>query len=239
MHRGPTLAKLALVALVAGALGGCAGTDRGLEAAPRVPRQPQAQPVQFAHDVRFGPGDVRLAAAERDKLDDFLVRIRLASGDHVRVAAAGAGEAATPATLRMAERRRETVAAYLALRRATVALPRGDEVGPAPDAGVVRVVVERYLVTLPACPDWTDRPGRTFDNQAGGNWGCATAINFGLMVTEPRDLVAGRKGTPLDGEYAVMAIERYHQGKTKPLATDSMGVIESQQGQQNVGKAAE
>jgi len=84
-------------------------------------------------------------------------------------------------------------------------------------AGLVRVTVHRTLVTLPACPDWSGNPKIDSQNQPFSNFGCADAVNLGLMVARPSDLAAGRPSGTMDGEYGAAAVERYRQGKTKPF----------------------
>ena len=81
----------------------------------------------------------------------------------------------------------------------------------------VEVVLERYLVTLPACPDWSRESGTDFDNLPLSNFGCATQANLGLMVAEPKDLVRGRPLGPADGVQQAEGIVRYRTGKVVEL----------------------
>ena len=226
----PTVFILALFVVVSMMISGCAGTT--VEDWSRVPQRkaPRSERLQYGHEVQFAPGEARLDAAERRRLDAFLARADVGYRDAVHVEAALPGEVrGATEDRRLAERREATVAAHLALKKVRTQPLLGDFglKAPAPDA--VQVVVRRYVVTLPGCPDWTDRPGWTFENTVYGNWGCATATNLGLMVADPGDLVAGRPMAPVDGEYAVMAIERYHKGETKPLEPEDVSVIEAQQ----------
>lgn len=91
----------------------------------------------------------------------------------------------------------------------------------------VNLTVRRYLVTLPGCPDFTTRAGRSFDNQAHSNWGCATATNLGLMVAEPRDIAIGRGTTPGDAEALVLATQRYRAGMTRQLELGDTNTAET------------
>ncbi len=91
----------------------------------------------------------------------------------------------------------------------------------------VNLTVKRYLVTLPGCPDYTSRAGRTFDNRPHSNWGCATATNLGQMIAEPRDLVVGRGATPGDAEALTFSTQRYRAGETKPLDVDNSNTAEA------------
>ena len=96
----------------------------------------------------------------------------------------------------------------------------------APDAvpaNSLLVVVERYVVTPPDCPDWTKSPNGDHENAVTSNFGCANVTNLGLMVADPRDLVVGRDLGPADADYTSLAIQRYRAGKTAPLPGASAG----------------
>lgn len=208
------------------ALPGCA--DLRLDDWSAVPaeKEARAHPVQYAHTVHFVPGDGRLAIVERQRLETFLARIGAGRGDRVVVAAP---EAATARALRLDERRRQAVAAYLSLSHIESRPAVGDFAVEPPIGETVAVVVRRHAVTLPGCPDWSERPGRTFNNTVSSNFGCASATNLGLMVANPADLEGGRRPGPMDGAFGVLAIQRYQKGETTPLAPEDIGAIETQQ----------
>jgi pilus assembly protein CpaD len=177
-------------------------------------RAPEVLAIEHGHTVTFEAGETGLSEDQRQRLDAFLASIGARSGSPAALAAG----AALPGA---ADRRRRVVAAYLRLRglNPDAAVASAAELRPTPDT--VRVAVPRHVVSLPGCPDWSDRPGRTWNNSVSSNWGCATSVNFGLMVAEPSDLVNGRRPGPMDGEFAVLAIERYRAGETKPLLEES------------------
>ncbi len=234
--------KFLIISMVGGALmvSGCAETATAvvlgtgayyaanpdklpLEDFSNVPeaRAPRADLVQYGHDVAFAAGEARLTNGQRQRLDSFLARLEAGYGDRFYVVA-GRGRRGAPkqAAARLGERRRQAVMAFLELRRLRV-LPLRIEFGiDAPVGEAVRVIVRRYVVTLPGCPDWTGRPGISYDNATSSNFGCATAVNFGLMVADPGDIVAGRHPGLLDGEFAARSIERYRKGETTPLKGD-------------------
>jgi pilus biogenesis lipoprotein CpaD len=81
----------------------------------------------------------------------------------------------------------------------------------------VELILERHLVTLPACPDWSRQSGTDFSNQPHSNFGCATQTNLGLMVAEPKDLVRGRTLAPADGVHQAEGVVRYRTGKVVEL----------------------
>ena len=186
-------------------------------------RQPRAVPVEAAHEVMFAGSAADLNPADAARLDAFLDRTGVGRGDRVRVVA---GRAASDG---LAHRRREAVTAHLSGRGIVPRPPGGAPRRTAPPPGSVVVVVRRHVVRLPACPDWTGRPGRNFNNTVSSNWGCATAVNFGMMVADPADLGSGRDPGPTDGTYGALSIQRYHKGETTPLEPEDVGVTQSQQ----------
>lgn len=210
--------RLALAGTVLAILGGCSSTEYlgtratgsllPIEDWSSVPRRKEARAsrVSYAHEVRFAAGDATLTGDEGRRLDDFLHRLGAGYGDRLSVVG-GSG------------RRARTVTAFLSSRRlpAAVRPGRGDK---------INVVVERYVATLPGCPDWSGEPGNNFNNTAHGNWGCATASNLGRMVADPGHLVAGTALAPIDAEYGVLAIQRYRRGETRPLNVDGGSTVE-------------
>ncbi len=170
-------------------------------------------PTEMVHHVRFPAGGADLHGTEMAALDDFLRRVRPGRADRVEVVADP-----TP----LARRRAEAVTGYLA--RAGVP-PRLAVDRTRPSSATVAVRVRRHVVTLPACPDWSDEAGNTHSNSVTSNWGCATASNLGLMVADPRDLMEGREMGPADGGYVAAGIARYRAGETTPIAILNTGAV--------------
>lgn len=187
-------------------------------------KEPKASLVQYQHEIHFPYGEDTLVLAERERLSAFFDRTDLGYGDRVHVIAARAANGGrTEDAQRLDLRRKETVTAYLRQYGVRVD-PLLSSFGAATsEEGAVRVVVRRYVVTLPACPDWTAPPGHTFNNQPRSNWGCATATNLGMMVADPGDLVRGRGPGPRDGETAARSVRHYRQDATKPLLSAGTG----------------
>jgi len=161
--------------------------------------------VRFDHRVMFGQNGRGVTDQERARIDEFLDRVEPRYGDQILVGTgAGAGEG------EIAVERVAAVAEYL---RAL-----GLKVGPMPAAaqarwdGAVRVMVGRYVVTPPNCPDWTKSASYDPNNYVSSNFGCATATNLGLMVADPGDLVRGRDMGPADGAYSARMIKTYREG---------------------------
>lgn len=205
---------------------GAAGCDIHREDWSSVPqtRAPKVESVSYTHSVVFAENTFILTLEHRRQLDRFVARTQVGREDRIEVLA-GPGRQAPM------DRRVESVAAYLRHLGAQVSAGAAGFGDRPPAAKTVDVVVRRPIVVLPGCPDWSAKPDDTYDNVVSRNWGCATATNLGMMIANPRDLVAGRRLTPADGDAAVLAIQRYRAGEIKPLAPEDVGTIEAQQRQ--------
>lgn len=180
--------------------------------APEELGRPSVELVRVGHVVEFADGVRDMGPVERVRLDAFLRDVRLDRRDHVAVLS-GHGPAAAE--------RAAAVASFLD-RLGIAAEPlRLPFTSPVP-AGTVAVVVERAAVDVPSCGDF---PGETaadrYANRPIPNFGCATTRNLALMVTDPRDLVAGRPVGDADGSVMAAGVRRYLQGRTKPLLGES------------------
>jgi pilus assembly protein CpaD len=80
-------------------------------------------------------------------------------------------------------------------------------------------------VVMPHCPDWRTSPVTTYSNTQQGNFGCATTVNLGQMVADPRDLIRGSGAVENDAERTSAVIRNYKSGKELPSssATSSAG----------------
>lgn len=187
----------------------------------RTAREPQAEMVQYRHDVTFAPGQYTLTSVQGQRLSSFLDRVKVGYGDTVVLMAETPEGADFGTASRLTERRADTVSDFLAINRID-AKDLLSRLGDSPSSdNAVTVVVRRHVVALPACPDWTDKPGDNHTNQPMSNWSCATAINFGMMVADPGDLARGRQPGYADGERQAMSIENYRKGETAPLDTST------------------
>ena len=64
--------------------------------------------------------------------------------------------------------------------------------GAAPAPGEITLYVERHMVIPPNCGFWRVETSTNRKNNASEHYGCATTANLGLMVANPRDLIAGQ-----------------------------------------------
>jgi pilus assembly protein CpaD len=211
-------------ALACAALGACQtaddSTDRSLPAenwpGPQLKTEPQLQVAEYRQDVEFAPRSTSFTPGTEEALRLFLSRVGAASSDRVYVVASTPG---SPEARNLAERRSRAVAMFLAKNRVLSEARVSDVDVPAGER--VAVIVQRTAITLPACPNWTQMPNRNFDNQPMSNWSCATAVNFGLMLADPSDLVRGHDPGRADGEALARSIENYRKGKTKDIIRDA------------------
>lgn len=193
-----------------------------VEMQPREEKKVQVVPSETSFALQFTDGGATIADAEQRAAAAFLKRRALVETDEVFV-----DFGLFVDTSALATERRHNIAALVGDAGIDPARVRVRANIPGIAENEVNLTVRRYLVTLPGCPDFTSRAGRTFDNRPHSNWGCATASNFGRMVAEPRDIIEGRGETLADGEAAVLGIQRYRAGMTRQLAVDDTNTAES------------
>jgi pilus biogenesis lipoprotein CpaD len=193
------------------------------------PKQLEVDRADYRHSVYFPTDSDAITAGERNRLLTFLRTVQPGAEDSIRVEGHADERATELYNLELASRRATQVQGFLEeagygdLMVTTTAL--GEAVPAIPSTGPaawqlnrrVEVVLERYLVTLPGCPDWSRQSGTDFDNLPLSNFGCATETNFGLMIAEPRDLVRGRPLGPADGIQQAEGIVRYRAGNVVEL----------------------
>jgi type IV pilus biogenesis protein CpaD/CtpE len=163
-----------------------------------APKQLRLDEATIRVDLRFAPGSSRLVAGEAARLRALAATGRIAPADRVLVSAGGPPAVASARVAMISE----------------ALLPYGIVVSPAvvaevaPDRAVV--AVERYLVSLPPCPNWSKTPvPDEFSNSPSSNFGCTTVTNLGRMVASPADLASGQPLGLAAGKPAVDAVRRY------------------------------
>jgi pilus biogenesis lipoprotein CpaD len=198
------------------------------------PKKLEVDRADYRHAVYFETDKADLPAVEQDGLLTFLSSVAPTTRDTIRLEGHADERATDLYNLELASRRANAVAAFLrrhGYENVTVTTSSYGESIPAtagtgPDAWRqnrrVELVLERYLVTLPGCPDWSRESGTDFANLPHSNFGCATQSNLGLMVAEPRDLVRGRNLAPADGAQQADGIVRYRTGKVIELRKEKV-----------------
>lgn len=180
--------------------------------------------VTFQHYVRFGGSGAELDHAERRRLHRFLIRHDAGYGDRILIGSRGIR--ATGTEVRQASRRETTVAAELRkLDLPTGLLP--DVPAKENWDGTVEIVLGRYIVIPPDCPDWSKRADGDPANRRSSNFGCANTVNLGLMVADPGDLVRGRAGGPADGATGARRYKDYREGSEQKAPAITPLMIQS------------
>jgi pilus assembly protein CpaD len=197
------------LALVCGALQAC---DSPGEWSPaEAPKQLRVDFQRLTHTAGFAANSTQLAPSEQQSLSTFLQTAQVTTDDPVYLEAV-AGD-------RLGASRIGALARDLTRKGYSVAsLPAAADAVP---PNTLLVVVERYVVTPPDCPNWTKSQSGDHDNATSSNFGCSSITNLGLMVADPRDLVIARQLGPASAAQAGLAIQRYRAGQTSPLPTDS------------------
>ena len=198
------------------------------------PKQVEVDRAEYRHAVYFATDHAEISGFEEDRLLAFLASVQPGSRDTIRLEGHADERATDLYNVELAARRAESVGAFLRQQGfddLTVTSSAFGEAVPAvagsgPESWQpnrrVELVLERYLVTLPPCPDWSRQSGTDFANLPHSNFGCATQTNLGLMVAEPRDLLHGRGLAPADGVHQAEGIVRYRTGKVVELEEEKV-----------------
>ena len=167
--------------------------------------------VQYKHEIKFDGGKNLPSEAEYDRFDTFMKTIDLGYADEVLLRGSSAF-------------RRNAMASYI--HHLGIPAQVQSEPGTKDElaANTVSVTVNRYVVTPPACPNWSNFNGNNERNTPGSNYGCTTDASLGYMIANPRDLVQGRVPEPADSTPLIGAMQRYQAGRvTKPASVGTGG----------------
>jgi len=203
----------ALFLLALAACGGPGNEELQPFSSSEAPKQLHVEHLRLQYAPSFVPGSSELGFDEANRLEAFLDQAAVRPNDRVYVA--------TPPG--------DTLAAVRVGRLVRLLDQRGVGVQtiPPPPVGVppnhVLMLVDRYVVTPPSCPDWSGDPATGHANVPGSNYGCTTVTNLGLMLDNPRDLVMGRSLAPAEGNPPLGAMQRYRTDQVKPFITQNGG----------------
>ncbi|MGH6945302.1 MAG: CpaD family pilus assembly lipoprotein [Geminicoccaceae bacterium] len=198
------------------------------------PKKLEVERAEYRHSVYFATDRAEISALERDRLLAFLESVQPGGRDDIRIEGHADERATDLYNVELASHRIQSVADFLRQEGlgdlTTTSSAYGESVPAVEGSGPkawranrrAEVIVERYVVTPPACPDWSRASGTDFANLPHSNQGCATETNLGLMIAEPKDLVRGRGLAPADGTQAAEAIVRYRTGKVTPLLEEEV-----------------
>jgi pilus assembly protein CpaD len=198
-------------ALLAATLAGCAPYTKATWTPAEAPVENEVRWTESKHVVRFTQGESELSAGERSRLEAFLSLARPDYTDRVFVL----GEDGGLDSRRVASVREHLVERRLANRQ----IMSGAAADDGPNA--LTVVIGRYIVIPPSCPNWSKPSTGDSNNRTSSNFGCATATNLGAMVADPGDLVTGKSLGPGDATVSAGAVQRYREDSIKELPTDA------------------
>lgn len=223
-YRGPTVAFVALLMLAV--VAACAPEASHWSPQQSVKRN-EVRWITFEHNVRFNPASSGLGQAERIRLQRFLARHDAGYGDTLMIGARGKNITGT--NVRRAGRRESLVSAEIRKLKLPASLLPDTKSSEIWD-GSVKVVLGRYVVIPPKCPDWSKRADGDSANRPSSNFGCANTTNLGLMVANPGDLVRGRTPGPADGATGARRYKQYREGDQKKSPAITPLVIQSSVG---------
>lgn len=167
--------------------------------------------VQYNHTVKFSCPGARAPKRELTRLKAFFKGIQLKYGDDI--------------TLRGGTKARQrSLAAYIRRTGLPVSVRIASSNPNAKKSNTIALLVERYVVTPPACPDWSKFHGTDNRNMPGSQYGCATDAALGYIIANPRDLATGQNTKPGNSDDAVLAQQRYRTGAVLQPAAISTNV---------------
>jgi pilus biogenesis lipoprotein CpaD len=198
------------------------------------PKRLEVDRAAYRHAVYFDTDRAEISGFEEDRLLAFLAAVQPGARDTIRLEGHADERASDVYNIELAARRAAAVRnllddegfAGVSVTSSGLGEALPVDPGSGPEAWRenrrVEVVLERYVVTLPPCPDWSRQSGTDFANLPHSNFGCATQTNLGLMVAQPRDLVRGRGLGPADGVHQAEGIVRYRTGKVVELQKEKV-----------------
>ena len=202
----PLLLRIGL-SLCFGALAACqsslpAAYD-GLEQEARN----EVQMVRLAH--RIDPPLSRPAQADDENgLDDaqkasiirFLAEMDAGYGDHISLVA---GDGFSP---KASDDLRRILRAHGLQQEHAPA-----SIGEMPKSRGALLVLDRYIVTAPQCPNSVLQLARNYTNAPSPQFGCANVINLGQMVADPRDLLTGNGSGQTSTGKAIQSLKAWRE----------------------------
>lgn len=94
----------------------------------------------------------------------------------------------------------------------------------------VQIVVRRYKLSLANCQFNMAENINTISSIIKKVHGCSNQANLGHMIANPSHLALGSPTEARDGTSAVIGIEDYWSGETKPLSVDEFDAVNNSSG---------
>ncbi len=201
-RRRRTTLLVALAAVVAG----CAQTVADWTPAA-TPNELQVKWVTHEHSIAFAGQANLLTNQEARSLDRFLSDIDLRPSDRLFVdVGPQSGEVVADSRIGVIN---DQLRHFVPNARALAIT------GEKGSAGNIRLIVGRYVVLPPNCPNLSRPSSSNPGNFNDSNFGCSTQRNLGLMLADPGDLLRGRALGAADGEALSGSIRAYRAGEAK------------------------
>ena len=213
-HRHRRTTMLAALAVI---VAGCAQTVADWTPAP-TPHELQVKWVTHEHSIAFNSQANLLTNQASRSLDRFLNEIDLRPSDRLFVdVGPKSGEVVSDARVGAIN---EQLRHYIPGTQATLIT------GEKGTNSQISLIVGRYVVLPPNCPDLSRPTATNYGNTPDSNFGCSINRNLGLMVADPGDLLRGRTLGPANGEVLSGGIRRYRAGQIIPPVTPTQAKIE-------------
>jgi len=201
------LRRISMAAVVAVSLAACQSPPAG---PPEYGERFSVTPVltTYVLATKFEPGTGSPVYEHQSRLQRFVRQFHRRGRSHL-VIATTRDNAGDEAQRHMVEFRRHLKSEGVDPQRIDIrpgAAPLGS------DHSVV-VSFRGYDVDVPDCGDWTGAAGFNPGNLPHTNYGCAYQRNFGLMLSDPGELLGSRDGDSLDAPRASSVIGGYQAGE--------------------------
>ena len=207
MFRRQRRRRTTLLAALAVIIAGCAQTVADWTPAA-TPNDIQVKWVTHEHSISFNSPTNLLTNQEARSLDRFLNEIDIRPSDRLFVdVGPQSGDVVSDARIGVINQQ---------LRHF---VPGAQAVAITGEKGTdrnIRLIVGRYVVLPPNCPNFSRPTATNPGNVSDSNFGCSTQRNLGLMLANPGDLVRGRTLGPADGQALSRSIRAYRAGKVIP-----------------------
>ena len=104
--------------------------------------------------------------------------------------------------------------------------------GVKPAEGEITLYVERHTVIPPNCGNWRVETSGNDVNNASAHHGCSSIANLGLMIANPRDLIAGQSSgnSTAAAVGAIYSPKAMSTGPTMTLSLDGLANLPAPSG---------
>lgn len=203
--RNPLVSKVTLTLLAFLTLEGCQVPDKNEIPMPDKPYELKHDTKPFT--IEFGSHSSKLSEAEKERL---LTALK----------AHGPGKVSVHITLptkgsRLQKQRlKNIIRAILESGVKAKRIHRSNNLPSATESSVT-VLLDTYRAIPPLCPNWSTTFGKVYDRGPTSNFGCATAVNFLLMIEDPIVLFKAEPALSRDAARDSLSIADHRLGKDK------------------------